>query len=314
MTRYVLSRILQSILLLWVVTVATFLLIQQAPGGPAVLADPTLSRQAAEELAHTLGLSAPVHEQYLSWLGQVLRGDLGNSFSHSVPVADLIRERLPNTLLLGLASLLIALVIGLPLGIVSAIKKNTWLDYLASGITVFNLSIPAFWLGIMMIIIFSVTLGWLPSGGMRTVGSGGVMDVLRHLIMPAFVASAILMARVAWYVRSSLLDALGEDYIRTARAKGLREWRVMVFHALRNALLPVVTIIGLTLPQLFAGAAITETVFAWPGVGRLGVEAAANADFPLIMGITLVVAVMVIVANLLTDLSYGFIDPRVRLQ
>lgn len=314
MTRYVLTRVAQSVFLLWLVTVATFLLIQQAPGGPAVLADPTLTRQGAEDLARTLGLSEPVHQQYGSWMGRVAQGDLGRSFNHSRPVTQLIAERLPNTLILGSAALVLALVVGIPLGIVSAVKRNSWLDYTATVVTLFNLSIPAFWFGIMLIIVFAVFLGWLPSGGMRTVGESGTVDLLRHLVMPAVVASGFMMARVARYVRSSMLDVLGEDYVRTARANGLREWRIMLFHALRNALLPVVTVIGLTLPQLFAGAAITETVFAWPGLGRLGVEAAANADYPLIMGITLVVAVMVIVANLVTDLSYGWIDPRVRLR
>lgn len=314
MTRYVLVRVAQSVVLLWLVTVATFVLIHQAPGGPAVLADPTMSRDTAEELAQTLGVQEPIHQQYMKWAQQVADGELGRSFNHARPVTQLIAERLPNTLLLGGAALILALVVGIPLGVLSAVKKNSWLDYGATIITLFNLSIPAFWFGIMLIIVFAVFLGWFPSGGMRTVGEGGPADLLQHLILPAVVASGFMMARVARYVRSSMLDVLGEDYIRTAQAMGLRQWRVMVFYALRNALLPVVTVIGLTLPQLFAGAAITETVFAWPGLGRLGVEAAANADYPLIMGITLVVAVMVIVANLLTDLSYGWIDPRVRVR
>jgi peptide/nickel transport system permease protein len=313
MTRYVLSRLAQSFVLLWVVTVVTFLLVQQAPGGPAVLADPSMSREAAEAYSRSLGLGQPVHEQYIEWMSALLSGNLGVSFNHSVPVTQLLLERLPNTLILGLAAFVVALIVGLPLGILSAVKKNTWLDSVGTVITLFNLSIPAFFFGIILIVIFSVTLGWLPSGNMHSVGEDGLYDLASHLILPAIVASGFMMARIARYVRSSMLEVLNEDYVRTARAKGLREWRVLTFHALRNALLPLVTVIGLTLPQLLAGAAITETVFAWPGLGQLGVEAAANADIPLIMGITLIVACMVVLANLLTDISYGLIDPRVRL-
>lgn len=314
MTRYVAGRIVQSLLLLWVVTIATFILVQQAPGGPAVLADPSMSREAAEAYSETLGLERPVVTQYLDWMAALFHGDLGVSFNHSVPVMQLLAERLPNTLILGAAAFAISLVVGLPLGVLSAVRKNTWLDYLGTVVTMFNLSIPAFFFGIILIVVFAVMFGWLPSGNMHSVGEDGLLDLVRHLILPAVVASGFMMARIARYVRSSMLDVLGEDYVRTARAKGLREWRVLVAHALRNALLPLVTVIGLTLPQLFAGAAITETVFAWPGIGQLGVEAAANADFPLIMGITMLVACMVVVANLLTDLSYGLIDPRVRLS
>lgn len=313
MARYVVVRLVQSLVLMWLVTVVMFVLVRLAPGGPAILADPSLSRAAAEGLERTLGLDRPIHLQYLDWLGSVVRGDLGISFIHRQPVTELIAERLPNSVLLGLAALFLSVIVGIPLGVLTAVRRDTWVDYLGSVVTLFNLSIPAFWFGIMLIVVFAVQLRWLPAGGMQSIGEAGALDTARHLILPSIVASGFMLARIARYVRASVIETLREDYVRTARAKGIPEWQVYFGHALRNALIPVVTVIGLTVPQLFAGAAITETVFGWPGMGQLGVEAAANGDYPLILGITMAVAVLVIGANLITDLSYSSIDPRVRL-
>lgn len=313
MTAYLVKRLIQSVFLFWVVTLVTFVLIHQAPGGPAVLANPSLGKDQVQQLGGTLGLDEPIYSQYGQWLGNTALGDLGRSFNQGVPVADLISQRLPNTLLLGAAALVIALVVGIGLGILTAVRRNTWVDYLGSSVGLFNLSVPTFWLGIMLILIFAVQLRWLPVNGMHDTGESGLVDLLHHLVLPAIVASTFLMANVMRYTRASMLEVLDQLYVTGARAKGLRERRVLLVHALKNALVPVVTVIGLSLPQLFGGAAITETVFAWPGIGSLGIEAAQNGDYPLIMGITLVVSAIVIVANLLTDLSYSMIDPRVRL-
>jgi peptide/nickel transport system permease protein len=301
------------LVLLWVVSVVTFIIVRQAPGGPAILADPTLTRAQIRQMEENLGLNRPLHEQYVDWLSRVVRGDLGRSLNHSKPVSSLIAQRLPNTLLLGVTALLLSLLIGVPLGVISAVKRNSWVDYLGTFITLLTLSVPAFWLGIVFIIVFAVELQWLPSGGMRTIGEESLWDLAKHLILPAIVASGFTMANLARYTRASVLEVLAQDYVRTARGKGLSETRVLVRHVLRNALIPIVTVLGLSLPQMVAGAAITETVFAWPGMGWLGVEAAANSDYPLILGITLVVAATVIFANLLTDITYVFVDPRIRL-
>ena len=314
MTGYVGKRLIQSAFLFWIVTLVTFVLIHQAPGGPAVLANPSLSKAQIRELRGTLGLDDPIYAQYGQWFGDTVQGDLGNSFTQGLPVVDLISQRLPNTLLLGAVALVIALVVGIGLGVLTAVKRDTWADYLGSGVGLFNLSVPTFWLGIVLILVFAVWLGWLPVGGMHTTGQSGLGDLLVHLVLPAVVASTFMMANVMRYTRSSMLEVLDQLYISGARAKGLRERRVLFVHALKNALVPVVTVVGLSLPQLFGGAAITETVFAWPGIGSLGIEAAQTGDYPMIMGITLVVSAIVIMANLLTDLSYMLIDPRVRLS
>jgi len=314
MVRYVVKRLAQSAFLFWIVTVVTFVIIRQAPGGPAILSNPNLTKDQMANLREGMGLDDPLHLQYWSWIRRVLGGDLGISFNEGLPVAELIADRLPNTLLLGSASLLLALAFGITLGVLGAVRRNGWVDGLASTIGVLNLSVPAFWLGIVLILVFAVQLRWLPVGGMQSSGGSGTLDLLRHMILPAVVASGFTMANVMRYTRSSLLEVIDQLYITAARAMGLRERRVILLHAMKNAMLPVVTVIGLSLPHLFGGAAITETVFSWPGIGSLGITAARTGDFPLIMGITLVVSAVVILANLLTDLSYSLLDPRVRLR
>lgn len=311
---YLARRLTQSVFLFWVVTVVTFVIIRMAPGGPAILANPDLSKEQMQTLTEGLGLADPLHVQYLRWLGGVLRGDFGTSFNEGVPVMSLIAERLPNTLMLGAAALVIAVVLGMGLGILAARKRNSWIDTAASTVGVLNLSIPAFWLGIVLILIFAVYLKWLPVSGMPRGRNWGLWQLAQHLVLPSVVAGGFLMANVMRYTRASMLEVSELLYVTTARAKGIKEHRILLIHILKNAMLPVITVIGLGLPQLFAGAAITETVFAWPGIGSLGVNAARTGDFPTIMGITLVVSAVVILANLLTDLSYTFFDPRVRLS
>ena len=314
MQRFLLGRLIQAIGVLFVVSVITFALIHSAPGGPAILLQPDLSREQIRELRESMGLEDPIPVQYARWLGNVVQGKLGRSLSQGLPVTTLIWDRLPATLLLSGVALLVTLAIGIPLGVVSAIKRNGLVDYLVTGFAFFGMSIPVFWLGILLIIVFSVQLGWLPSAGMFTIGEPfSLGDRLRYLVMPTVVLATANLAQITRYTSSSVLGVLAEDYVRTARAKGLAERTVLLGHALRAAMVPIVTVVGLLLPRLVAGAAITEAIFAWPGMGRLAVDAAVGRDYPLVMGITLMVSAVVIASNLVVDLIYGWADPRIRV-
>ena len=311
MVAFLIRRLLQSVLLLVIVSVVVFTIVHAAPGGPAVLVNPELDPRLAAEYTDQLGLNDPIPLQYARWLGNVVQLDLGISLQHSVPTTRLIRERFPASLLLAGTAMLLATVTALVLGIVSAIKRYSVWDYLATIVAFLGLSIPGFWLGIMLIIVFSVKLGWLPSSGMAASEGGGLVDRAKHLLMPAVVLSTFAVAQLARYTRSSMIETLKHDYVRTARAKGLAERVVIGRHALRNALIPVVTVLAVTTPRVIGGAVITETVFAWPGMGRLAAGAAFTRDYPLVMAITLFVAVLVILGNLIADLCYGLLDPRI---
>ncbi len=314
MMTFLIRRLLQSVLLLFIVSVVIFAIVHAAPGGPAVLINPDVDPRTAQEFAEQLGLNDPVPVQYGRWLGNVARFDLGLSLQHSVPTTTLIRERFPASLLLAGTAMALATVVALVLGIVSALKRYSVWDYSATLVAFLGLSVPGFWLGIMLIIVFSVKLGWLPSSGMASDQGGGFVDRVKHLIMPALVLSTFAVAQLARYTRSSMIEVLRNDYIRTARAKGLSERIVILRHALRNALIPVITVIAVTTPRLIGGAVITETVFAWPGMGRLAASAAFTRDYPLVMAITMCVAVLVITSNLLADLCYGMLDPRITFK
>jgi peptide/nickel transport system permease protein len=313
MRSYLTRRLLQSAVLFLLITVITFAIIRLAPGGPAILSNPNLSKDQIVNLRGGLGLNDPIYLQYGRWFGRLLKGDLGVSFNEGVPVTELIGERLPNTLLLSSAAFVIAVVLGMGFGILSAVHRNTWIDRLLSVVGVLNLSIPVFWLAIVLILVFAVQLRWLPVGGLPDDGDGSWFELARHLLMPAIVAAGFMMANVMRYTRSSLLGVSEQLYVTAARAMGNSERKVVLKYALKNAMVPVVTVIGISIPQLFGGAAITETVFAWPGIGSLGIAAARTGDFPVVMGITLVVSAIVVAANLLTDLSYALLNPRVRL-
>lgn len=315
MGAYLIQRLIQSGILLFLVCAVVFTIIHGAPGGPAILLNPDMDPAQAKELARSLGLDDPIPVQFVRWLGGLAQGKLGLSFQHGVPVAGLIVERFPATLTLTAAALLLAVVAGVPLGMISALKRHTPLDYTATILASLGVAAPPFWLGIMLIVLFSVELGWLPSGGMRQVGEPDTpVSLLKHLIMPATVLATFTLAQLARYTRSSLLGTLAQDYIRTARGKGVAERAVIVRHALKNALIPVVTVLGVSLPRLIGGAAITESVFAWPGMGNLAVTSAFTRDYPVVMGITLFMAVIVLVSNLITDLLYVYLDPRVKLR
>ena len=315
MIAYAIRRLIQAVVLLFIVSIVTFILIHAAPGGPAILANPDLSREQIAQTSAQLGLDDPLPVQYGRWLGNVLHGDFGVSYNTIEPVVDLLAARLPNTLLLAGLALLIALIVAIPLGVLCALRRNSWLDRAIAGFTFFGVSMPVFWLGIMLIILFSVELRVLPSGGMMTIGeSFSLGDRVRHLILPVSVLALGNLAELTRYTRSGLVTVLSEDYVRTARAKGLTSRSVVVGHALRNALIPVVTIIGVMLPRAVSGAAITEAVFSWPGMGQLAINAATTRDYPVVLGATLVVAAVVIFSSFVTDLAYGYLDPRIRLR
>jgi peptide/nickel transport system permease protein len=312
-TRYLIRRVLQTAVLLLVVSVVVFALVTQAPGGPGILLDRNMGPAEIAQMRAILGLDQPLHVQYLRWLGQVLRGNLGVSYQAGVPVLEIIGQMLPNTLLLSAAALLLSMVVAIPAGVVSAARPYSGTDHAVTLLALFGISVPTFWYGLMLIVLFSVALGWLPPGGMQTIGAPpSALDMARHLVLPAVVLGTANMALIARYTRSSTMDVLRQDYVRTARAKGLSEGAVLYRHALRNALLTIVTVVGLQLPRLVGGAAITETVFAWPGMGSLAVRAAFERDYPMIMGITLVISAVVAASSLLVDLLYVWIDPRIR--
>ena len=274
-------------------------------GDPVRLMVPT--EAPAEVVADTrraLGFDRPLWEQFARWVGRAARGDLGTSLRNHRPVAGLIAERMPATLELTAAALLIAVLAAVPAGIVSAVNRGTWIDSFAMVGAVAGQALPVFWLALLLIAFFGVHLRWLPVYGRGT---------LAHLVLPAVSLSTIVLGRLARLVRSSMLEVLGQDYVRTARAKGLGEPRVLAIHALRNAAIPVVTVLGLQFAQLL-GAVVTETIFAWPGIGRLVVEAIFNRDFPVVQGVVLVVSLIFVVVNVLVDVAYVIIDPRIRID
>ncbi len=254
---------------------------------------------------HALGFDRPLHRQFTDYVTRAARGDLGVSLRSSLPVATLIRERLPATVELTVAALLIAVAVAVPAGIVSAVKRGSALDRLAMVGAVAGQAVPIFWLALLLIAFFGVYLRWLPVFGRGS---------LAHLVLPAVSLSTVILGRLARLVRSSMLEVLGQDYVRTARAKGVGEVRVLAGHALKNAAIPIVTLLGLQFAQLLGGAVVTETIFAWPGIGRLVVEAIFNRDFPVVQGVVLVVSLIFVAVNLLVDLAYVALDPRIRTE
>lgn len=313
LARYIAKRLGFAALMLMGVSLILFTLMRLAPGGPeAVLIGGEFSQEVAAQIRHRLGLDRPLLVQYGTWALAAARGDLGRSFKTGDPVAALILDRLGPTLQLTGAALLLALVVAVPLGVLAAIRRDTLWDTLASAVSLFGVSFPSFWLGIMLILLFSEVLHLLPPSGLSEYGREADLAArLRHAVLPTLTLGLIQMAAFMRFTRSSLLEALRQDYVRTARAKGLSNGRVIWRHALRNALIPIVTVVGLSLSTLVGGAVLTETVFAWPGIGRLAVGAVFERDYPVIMGVNLLVAAVVIAANLLTDLAYCLIDPRI---
>ena len=315
MQRYLLSRIVASLAVLLVVVSATFAMVQLAPGGLSILMSPNISAAEAERLARNLGLDRPVHVQYAQWLRSFATGNLGASLSYGGrSVREMVIERLPATLRLGLTAAALAFLIGVPLGILAARKQNTITDQLSGFGASLGLAMPNFWLGILLIVLFSVELDWLPASGMRTIGSrgGSLLDYLRHLILPAVVLSTATLAEMVRYTRSAWLEVVRQEFVLVARSKGLSDTVVDRRHILKNALIPVITVFGVALPRLIGGSAVVETLFSWPGLGQLAVDAALRRDTPLILGVTVFVSVLVIASNLVVDLIYPLLDPRIQ--
>jgi peptide/nickel transport system permease protein len=312
MTRYVAGRLTSSLFVLFTILTVTFFLIKLAPGGLTLFMDPEMDPEDRARIEHNLGLDQPIHIQYFRWLSNASHGDLGRSIMYGRPVSQMVLERVPATLQLAGTALLLAVLVGVPLGVYCALRQYSLSEQILSFLSFVGLALPNFWLGIVLIILFSVTLGWLPSAGMQTAGvPASIIDRFRHLVLPASVLATTSLAELMRYTRSSWLDVMRADYVPVARAKGLSEFVVQHRHVLRNALIPVVTILGLRLPVLVGGAAIVETLFGWPGMGRLAVDAALKRDTPVVLGCVLLVSVAVTLSNLLVDLLYPYIDPRV---
>lgn len=304
MLRYILHRLAQSVLVMFGVSLLIFYSLHLTGDPAAVMMPPGSSQQEMENFRHSMGFDRSLTWQYLHYLTGVLQGDMGESLRYSQPVTELISQRVPATLLLAVTALAWSTLAGLLLGILSALRQNTLWDLFARLLAFSGQAVPVFWLGLLLIIVFSLNLRWLPSGGY---GSAS------QLVMPALSLGAYYMSAIARLIRASLIDVLQQDYIRTARAKGLSQWRVVVRHGLRNALIPVITVQGMYFASLLGGALVTEIIFAWPGIGRLAVQAIQNRDFPLVQAIVLLAALVFVGINLIIDLLYVVLNPRIRL-
>lgn len=316
MTRFLLRRLAQSLLLLWLVSVIGFAVLHLAPGGPLAQFTliPGMTTAQLKLIAHQMGLDRPLPVQYWEWFRRLLIGNWGRSYRDSQPVLDVIAAHIGPTLELMVSSTIIALLLGTWVGVLGAIRRYSVFDYLATVGAMIALSIPTFWFGLVVIYIFSVKLAWLPAGNLYTVGNGSFLDYAVHLIAPSIVLALVTIAIWSRYLRASMLEVVNQDYIRTARAKGVPERVILFRHTIRNALLPMITIAGLQLPTLLSGALVTETVFTWPGMGRLFLDSIGYRDYPVVMGILMFSAVLVLLGNLVADLLYGAADPRIRLD
>jgi peptide/nickel transport system permease protein/oligopeptide transport system permease protein len=304
MFHYVLKRLLSTIPVLLGISLLLFFMLRMLPGDPAqVLAGQMASPEDIKLIRHQLGLDRPITVQYGLFLGRLIRFDLGRSARTQTPVIREVWARLPNTVYLAVAAITLACLFGIPAGILSAVRPYTWIDYLFTSMALFGISMPVFWLGLMLVVVFSVVLHWLPAGG---TGSW------KHLILPSFTLAAFVVAFITRMTRASMMEALSQDYTTTARSKGLEEQVVIVKHALKNALIPIVTVVGLQFGLLLGGAVLTETVFAWPGIGRLIVDSILARDYPVIQGTILIFGLLYILVNLFVDMIYAFIDPRIR--
>jgi len=314
MWSYALKRAGATLVTLWAASVIIFAFIHAIPGDPIyVLLGDTATPDQIDRLRHELGLDEPIVVQYLQWAGHALRGDLGQSIFFQAPVTRVIADGAETSILLASLTMIWVVLIGVPIGAIAAVRHGTWLDQGLSGVAMFFASVPTFWVGLYLILIFAATLGWLPSSGYPSIFEGGPAN-LRYLLLPSLTLAAPNAALILRLTRASMLDVAREDYVRTARAKGIRPWQVVRRHILRNALLTVVSAFGFTFAALMSEAVVTETVFALPGIGRLVVQSILRRDYPVIQGIILVIVVLYLLINLLVDLAYRFLDPRVELQ
>ena len=317
MLPYIIKRLLQAIPLLIGVSIIGFAMMHLAPGGPLAVytLNPTITAQDIERIKHIFGLDQPIHIQYLKWAYGIFTGNWGFTFFGGRPVLQVILERFPATFLLMGSAMSLAILIGMLIGILGAVRRYSIFDYLATTGAMVALSFPTFWFGLMTIFIFSLKLGWLPSGGMYTLGGEeDILDLFRHLILPTMVLALVLVAQWSRYSRSSFLEVIHQDYIRTAKSKGLSAGRILLRHAFPNAVAPLIALAGIQLPWLFSGALVTETIFGWPGMGRLFVDALTMKEYPVLMGMIMITAMFVIIGNLVADVINALIDPRIRLE
>lgn len=321
MSRYLLRRLIGMVPLLLGISFVVYALLNLVPGSPTDQYEfnPSIRPEDRERILSNLGLDEPWYTRYFTWLGNVLQGDWGNSFVNYVAVEDKIAAALPNTLILSVTSLAFALILSVPVGIISAVKRNSFFDRVVTIVSTAFFSIPSIWLGLLLIIIFAVQFqAWgmpfaLPTGGVQDLrGGGGFLDRLEHLLLPAFTLGVVQLAGWTRYVRSSMLEVIRQDYIRTAEAKGLRQRVVLMAHAFRNAMLPLVTLVGLTIPDLFGGALIVENVFSYPGIGQLTISSLQQSDYSVAMAAVMMLAFLTVMGNLIADVLYGVLDPRVR--
>ena len=310
---FLVRRVIQSVPLLLLISLLVFLLIHAAPGGPLAiyLSNPNVRPQDIERLRRALGLDEPLWRQYLSWLTAFARGDWGYSFSDGRPVVERVLERLPATLELTLTSLVVALLLTFPVGVFAAVTRGRWFDRVTTAIAFAGISLPVFWFALMLQIVFAIGLGWFPSSGRTTFGGGDLADRVQHLVLPAFVLASLLAAGWSRYLRSSMIEALAQPFVTAARARGVPARLVVLRHALRNALGPIVTIVLLDSALMVSGAVVTESVFAWPGLGSLFTEALARRDYTVLMALLVLTSTAVVALNLAADAAYALLDPRV---
>ncbi|MGJ4857331.1 ABC transporter permease [Labrys sp. La1] len=315
MLRYLAGRLWQSLILLLLVSVIGFAVLTLAPGGPLsqYTLTPGMTKEALDRIAEQMGLNRPLPIQYLDWLWRLVQGDWGRSYRDGQPVLAIIGGHLFATLLLMGFSTLISVILGTWIGVMGATRRYSLFDTLATVGAMVALSIPTFWFGLVAIYLFSLKLKWLPAGNMFTVGDGSFADYAIHLIMPSIVLALVNVAVWSRYMRTATLDVINQDFVRTAKAKGLKPRRVLVKHVIGNALLPMITLAGLQVPTILSGALVTETVFTWPGMGRLFLDSLGYSDYPVIMGLLMFSAILVLIGNLIADLLVAFVDPRIRL-
>ena len=316
MRGFLLNRLSQSLVLLLIVSVIGFVVLNLIPGGPLAQfgLDPGMTQQDLDRLKEQLGLNRPLWMQYLDWAWRLVQGDWGHSFRDGAPVLDVIGRHLFAMLLLMGSSTVIAIAIGTWIGIRGATHRYSVFDYLATVGAMVALSIPTFWFGLVGIYVFSLRLGWLPAGNMYTIGDGSVLNHIHHLILPSIVLALVHVAIWSRYMRTATLDVISQEFVKTARAKGLSERRILMKHVVGNALLPMITLAGMQLPSVLTGALVTETVFTWPGMGRLFLDSLGYSDYPVVMGLLMFSAILVVLCNLIADIVVAIIDPRIRLS
>lgn len=316
MRSFLLSRLLQSIVLLLIVSVIGFVVLNLLPGGPLAQfgLDSSMTQDDLKRLSEQLGLNRPLWIQYLDWMWRLLQGDWGHSFRDGAPVHQVIGSHLVATMLLMGSSTVIAIAIGTWIGIRGATTRYSIFDYTATVGAMVALSIPTFWFGLIGIYLFSLRLGWLPAGNMYTIGDESVLDYAHHLIMPSVVLALVHVAIWSRYMRTATLDVINQEFVKTARAKGLSERRILMKHVIGNALLPMITLAGMQLPSVLTGALVTETVFTWPGMGRLFLDSLGYSDYPVVMGLLMFSAILVVISNFVADIVVALVDPRIRLS